>query len=151
MVYNTQNYQVFGLCSSSCITETRKHNVSETGSIAIVRWGGETPTLLGPNTVGVSILTCGQKKINFKKHCVFQFLEYKTMDKVQNPSNFKRRRIELPYVSCKKQTRNILHLMLTYKVSWQIMKYGLSQIGNVYLFLTNLNFCSAWPDRSKLL
>jgi hypothetical protein len=32
MVYNIQNYWVFGLCPSSSILETRKHNVSETGS-----------------------------------------------------------------------------------------------------------------------
>jgi hypothetical protein len=32
MVHTTQNYSVFGLCPSSGILETRKHNVSETGS-----------------------------------------------------------------------------------------------------------------------
>jgi hypothetical protein len=46
MVYHTQNYWVFGLCPSSGILETRKHNVSETGRFrAQVR--GEIPTLLG--------------------------------------------------------------------------------------------------------
>jgi hypothetical protein len=34
MVYNTQNYWVFGLCPSSGILETRKHDVSETGSVS---------------------------------------------------------------------------------------------------------------------
>jgi hypothetical protein len=34
MVYNTQNYWVFGLCPSSGILETRKHNVSETGYVS---------------------------------------------------------------------------------------------------------------------
>jgi hypothetical protein len=33
MKYNTQNYWVFGLCPWFGILETRKHNVSETGSI----------------------------------------------------------------------------------------------------------------------
>jgi hypothetical protein len=33
---------------SSSILETRKHNVSETGSVSILRRRGETPTLLGP-------------------------------------------------------------------------------------------------------
>jgi hypothetical protein len=46
---NTQNYCDFGLCPSSGIPETREYNVSETGSVSVLRWGvGETPTLLGP-------------------------------------------------------------------------------------------------------
>jgi hypothetical protein len=48
MMYNTQNYWVFGLCPSSGILETRKHSISETGSVSVLRWGGKTPTLLGP-------------------------------------------------------------------------------------------------------
>jgi hypothetical protein len=48
MVYNTQNYWIFGLCPSSGILETRKHNVSETGSVSVLRWREETPILLGP-------------------------------------------------------------------------------------------------------
>jgi hypothetical protein len=32
-----QNYWVLGLCSSSGILETRKHNVSETGSVSVLR------------------------------------------------------------------------------------------------------------------
>jgi hypothetical protein len=43
-----QNYWVFGLCPSSRILKTRNRNVSETGSVSVLRWGGETPTLLGP-------------------------------------------------------------------------------------------------------
>jgi hypothetical protein len=42
-----QNYCVFGLCPSPGILETRKHNVSETGSVSVLRWNGETPFLLG--------------------------------------------------------------------------------------------------------
>jgi hypothetical protein len=34
MVYNTQNYYVFGLCPSSGILENRKHNVSETDQVS---------------------------------------------------------------------------------------------------------------------
>jgi hypothetical protein len=42
-VYNTQNYWVFGLCPSSGILDTRKHNVSETGSVFVLRLvGGDT-------------------------------------------------------------------------------------------------------------
>jgi hypothetical protein len=37
----SQNYWVLGLCPSSGVLETRKHNVSETGSISILRWEGE--------------------------------------------------------------------------------------------------------------
>jgi hypothetical protein len=48
MVYNTQNYWVLGLSPLSSILETRKHNISETGSVSVLRWGGKTPTQLGP-------------------------------------------------------------------------------------------------------
>jgi hypothetical protein len=37
MVHNTQNYWVFGLFPSFGILETRKHDVSETGSVSILR------------------------------------------------------------------------------------------------------------------
>jgi hypothetical protein len=50
MVYNTQNYWGFGLYPSSGFNnykEKDKHNVSETGSVSVLRWG-ETPILLGP-------------------------------------------------------------------------------------------------------
>jgi hypothetical protein len=32
----------------SGVLETRKHNVSETGSVSILRWEEKTPTQLGP-------------------------------------------------------------------------------------------------------
>jgi hypothetical protein len=49
MVYNTQIYWVFGLCPSSGILKnTGEHNVSETGSVYVLRWGRETSTQLGP-------------------------------------------------------------------------------------------------------
>jgi hypothetical protein len=35
VVYNTQNYMVFGLCLSSVILKTRKRKVSETGSVSV--------------------------------------------------------------------------------------------------------------------
>jgi hypothetical protein len=34
-----QNYWVFGLCPSTGILGTRKHDVSETGSVSVLRWG----------------------------------------------------------------------------------------------------------------
>jgi hypothetical protein len=64
-----QNYWVFGLRPSSGILETRKHNVSETGSVSVLRLGE------------------GRKHIRFPKRCVFKFLKYRTMGKVQKPSN----------------------------------------------------------------
>jgi hypothetical protein len=67
MVYNTQNYWVFELFPSSGILENRKHDVSETGSVSVLRWRGEkTPT---------------------QKRRVFCSLEYRTMEKVPKPSN----------------------------------------------------------------
>jgi hypothetical protein len=38
MVYNTQNYWIFGLFPSSGILENRKHDVSETGSVSVLTW-----------------------------------------------------------------------------------------------------------------
>jgi hypothetical protein len=37
MMNNTQNYWVFGLCPTSGILKTRKHNVSETETISVLR------------------------------------------------------------------------------------------------------------------
>jgi hypothetical protein len=37
--YNTQNYWVSGLCPLCGILNNRKHNVSETGSVSVFRWG----------------------------------------------------------------------------------------------------------------
>jgi hypothetical protein len=37
MVYNTQNYWVFGLFPSSGVLENRKHDVSETESVSVLR------------------------------------------------------------------------------------------------------------------
>jgi hypothetical protein len=63
MVYHTQNYWVFGLFLSFGILGTRKHDVSETGSVPLlrcvcVREGGKTPTQLGPLDRATSII-CG--------------------------------------------------------------------------------------------
>jgi hypothetical protein len=35
--FEVQNYWVLGFCPSSGILETRKHNVSETGSVSVLR------------------------------------------------------------------------------------------------------------------
>jgi hypothetical protein len=47
MVYNTQNYWVFGLYPSSGTLKTREHNVSELDLFPSSGTGGETRTLLG--------------------------------------------------------------------------------------------------------
>jgi hypothetical protein len=50
MVYAVQNYKVyFGLYPASGIYKTKNHNVSETGSVSILRWmGQDRPTQLDP-------------------------------------------------------------------------------------------------------
>jgi hypothetical protein len=39
VIHIRQNYSGFGLCLSSGILKIRNHNVSETGSVSILRWG----------------------------------------------------------------------------------------------------------------
>jgi hypothetical protein len=49
VVYDTQNYWISGLCPLPGILNTRKHNVSETGSMDLFpssEEGRETPALL---------------------------------------------------------------------------------------------------------
>jgi hypothetical protein len=41
MIWQTQNYWFFGHFPSA-ILKTREHNVSETGSVSFLRWGGDT-------------------------------------------------------------------------------------------------------------
>jgi hypothetical protein len=43
-----QNYWVFGLFPLFGILGIRRQDVSETGSVPILRCGGKTPTQLGP-------------------------------------------------------------------------------------------------------
>jgi hypothetical protein len=44
----TKSHWVFGLCPSSSILGSTKHDVSETASVSVLRCGGKTPTQLGP-------------------------------------------------------------------------------------------------------
>jgi hypothetical protein len=48
MVYNTQDYWVFGL--PSIVWYSKNYGTRRFGnwSVSVTRWGGETPTLLGP-------------------------------------------------------------------------------------------------------
>jgi hypothetical protein len=43
----------------------------------------------GPNRVGVFLPSPEDGSIQFPKRCVFKFLEFQTMNRVQNPSNSK--------------------------------------------------------------
>jgi hypothetical protein len=47
MVYHAQNYWVWGHFPSSGILETRKHDVSATGSVSVLRCGGEDTYSVG--------------------------------------------------------------------------------------------------------
>jgi hypothetical protein len=74
MVYNTQNYWVFGLFPSSGILENRKHDVSETGSVSVLRWRGEkTPTQLGPHSNFCLVIDVfsGSTVPAFRRHVIF--------------------------------------------------------------------------------
>jgi hypothetical protein len=46
-ITDCQNYWVFGLCPPSGIVETRKRNVSETGSVSVLGWSGEDTYSVG--------------------------------------------------------------------------------------------------------
>jgi hypothetical protein len=50
MVYNTQNYWVFGLCPSSGILSTRKHKVSGTTSVSVLIEEGDTYSVGSPSS-----------------------------------------------------------------------------------------------------
>jgi hypothetical protein len=67
-LFATQNYWVFGLCSSSGILKTRKHNVSETGSVSVLRWTGRHLFCWAPSNhwtgVHISCLYPGRYEIH---------------------------------------------------------------------------------------
>jgi hypothetical protein len=73
MVYNTQNYRVSGLCPSSGILYTRKHNFLETGSVSIFKWG---------EAAGVALPLPEDKQNQFPKSC---FLVFRILDVGQSP------------------------------------------------------------------
>jgi hypothetical protein len=81
MVCDTQNCLVLGLCPSSGILEARNHNVSETGSVSVLRCEGKC-LLCGvrwlrlvfskaPKRVGSSLHAWGRKQIQCRKRSVF--------------------------------------------------------------------------------
>jgi hypothetical protein len=46
MLFNTQNYLIFGLCSTSGVLNQRKQNVSENRPVTVIRWRGKMFNLL---------------------------------------------------------------------------------------------------------
>jgi hypothetical protein len=80
----TQNYWVLGLYPSSRILGNRGHDVSEIGSVSIFRWERKTPTQLG------SLDRANPTHCQFPKRRVLYCLEFRTMEKVQEPSNSSR-------------------------------------------------------------
>jgi hypothetical protein len=47
MVYHNKNYWAFGLSPSFDVLGNRKHDVSETGSVSVLRCGGEDTYSVG--------------------------------------------------------------------------------------------------------
>jgi hypothetical protein len=103
-VHFGQSYWVSGLCPSSGILNTGNTTFLKLDQFPSSDEGRKIPTLLGPlettnlkwlrlalskgpKRVGVSFLTWGRKQVQFPKHSVYQYLESRTMDKVQKPSN----------------------------------------------------------------
>jgi hypothetical protein len=90
MVYVVQSYWAcFGLYPSSCTWKTKDHNVSETGSVSVLRWMGQNkPTQLGP-LERASLNHWSRTETDPVSETLWNFLSstYKTMDKVQNKPN----------------------------------------------------------------
>jgi hypothetical protein len=85
VLYSTQKYWVSELCPSSIVLNTGKHNVSETGTISVLRWeGGDT--LLG-SLEKANLNHWTRSQLQFPVHCTFYYLEFRMIDKVQKPSN----------------------------------------------------------------
>jgi hypothetical protein len=92
MVYKTQNYWIFGLCSLSGIL----NNVSEDWSVSILRWEGETLYWIqwlrltlskGSNRVCISFHLSKQVRSSFRNVVFSCVSESLTMDEGQKPSN----------------------------------------------------------------
>jgi hypothetical protein len=66
MVYHNQNYWVFGLAPLSGSLGTRKREVSETGSVSVLRCRGKTHTQLGPSCFLVPTIPDNRKSAKTK-------------------------------------------------------------------------------------
>jgi hypothetical protein len=92
MVYNIQNYWVLGLPSSSGILWTRKHDVSETGSVSVLKWEPVIRWLRlalskGPNRVGVPPLTEDGNRSSFWNLMFPSFKNTRRWTRSKTPSN----------------------------------------------------------------
>jgi hypothetical protein len=85
-IYEPKNYWVFGLFPSSGNLQNRKHDVSETGSVSVLKWEGKTPTQL-VLLERANFNQWGRKQFQFPKRRVFYFIENRTIEKAQKPSN----------------------------------------------------------------
>jgi hypothetical protein len=83
-----QNCLDSGLCPLSWILNIRKHNVSETESVSVLRWGMLLCWVPWKELTCVSLPPSPEDgNIQFQKRCVFLCLEFRTMDKVQKSSD----------------------------------------------------------------
>jgi hypothetical protein len=78
------NWWVFGFRPSSIIIKTTEHNVSTTGSVSVLRWGGRHLHCWLPQK---QLTSPGDgNRSSFWNTAFSSFLEYQMMDKVQKPS-----------------------------------------------------------------
>jgi hypothetical protein len=85
-----QKYSVFGLFPSSGILGARKHDVSETGSVSVLRCAGKTPAQLGlleRDIVGVLPPHLRTKTDPVPETSCFLVSRIPDDGKVQKPSN----------------------------------------------------------------
>jgi hypothetical protein len=82
-VYNIQNHWIPGLCPSSGILNTRKHNVSETESVQLLRLALSKV----PNRVGVSLPHLKTEADPVSETLFSRYFEFWTMNKAHNPSD----------------------------------------------------------------
>jgi hypothetical protein len=86
--------ELVGFWTFSIVWYSREHDVSETGSVSVLRWMGQgRPTQLGPlERANLNHWRCLLFHLHLRTEIdpVFETsccLEYQTMEKVQKPSN----------------------------------------------------------------
>jgi hypothetical protein len=72
MLYNPKKYSVFGLCPLFGTLKNREHNVSETGSVSVLRLALSKR----PNRVGASLSSeDGNRSYSKTFFCIFRILD----------------------------------------------------------------------------
>jgi hypothetical protein len=85
MVHNIQNQWDFGLCPSSGILETKKHNISETGSVSFLM----LVLSKGPKREGDFFRSLEDRnRTSFRNVVFYSYLELRTIVKVHKLSDF---------------------------------------------------------------